>query len=859
MDVNSLVLLAPLAGWSASLDEVPDPVFAARMPGDGVAIDPTCSTLHAVCDAHVISLPETRHAVTLRAACGAQLLMHIGIETVALAGAGFEAHVGPGDRVRAGEPLITFDMDLIARRAKSLMTPVLLVHAAEFRVLERTVGRAVEAGDPIMILSATPQGLPVPSPSSGRQASAPAETAAAQRRRVRIALPHGIHARPAAQLSSVLRSLDAEVSLSVHGRDADARSTVALMALGVHNGDEVEIRAAGPAGPAALAAVERVLRGGGECAAPTQARGAEHAPRAHAARPARRIETPPGEADPNDAATRPLLHGVTASAGMAVGQARWLTRQPIAVRETGAGVEQETGELARARDRVRAHLEQSVRGAEGDARGILEAHLALLDDPELSARARSLIERGASAASAWRQAIRASVDALRALADARMAERADDLRDLEGRVLAALAGEARPPTADLPPESILLAQELLPSELLAFDAAKLAGIALAGGGATSHVAILAAAMGIPALAALGPELARIADGTALILDGKEAVLHVDPPPERLQATRDGLALEARRRLAEREAAQRECRTADGARIAVLANLGSLAEAHAALRNGAEGCGLLRTEFLFIDRQRAPSASEQLHEYQRIAAALDRRPLTIRTLDAGGDKPMPYLPLPEEANPALGLRGIRTGLARPQLLREQLRAVLAVRPFGQCRILLPMITEAAEIRAVRALTAELAREAGRAEPVALGVMIETPAAALMAASLCAEADFFSIGTNDLTQYTLAMDRGHAELAPRIDGLHPAVLRLVRHAVEAARAHARPVAVCGGLASDPAAVPILIGLGLHELSAVPALIPRLKALIATLTLEECVRLAHRALEQESAAAVRRLVSP
>ena len=856
MDVTSLVLLAPLSGWSAALDEAPDPVFAGRMLGDGVAIDPTGRTLHAVCDAHVISIPGTRHAVTLRAACGAQILMHIGIDTVALAGEGFEAHVRPGDRVRAGEPLITFDMDLVARRAKSLLTPVLLVEAGEFRVLERTVGHAVEVGDPLMTLTAIPQCLPMPSPSATRDSSAASEAAAARSRRVRISLPHGIHARPAAHLSSVLRPLDAQVSLSARGREADARSTVALMALGVRYGDEVEIRAAGPAALAAIAAIESVLRASHQRSAPAQGTGAEHARRAHAVHSSRRMEPPPGERVP---VTRPLLRGVTASPGVALGQARWLRRQQIEIREAGAGVAHENSELGRARAQVRAHLERAARWAEGDTREILEAHLMLLDDPELSRRAQSLIEGGASAASAWRQAIRASVDALRALADARMAARADDLLDLEERVLGALAGGSRPPPEDLPPEAILLAQELLPSELLALDPARLAGIALAAGGATSHVAILAAAMGIPALAALGPELARIADGTALILDGEEGVLQVDPPPGRLQVIRDRLALEARRRLAERETAQRECRTADGARIGLFANLGSLAEARAAMRNGAEGCGLLRTEFLFIDRQAAPSESEQHQEYQRIAAALEGRPLTIRTLDAGGDKPMPYLPLPEEQNPALGLRGIRTGLARPQLLREQLRALLAVRPFGQCRILLPMITEVAEIRAVRALTTELAREAGRAEPVELGVMIETPASALMAESLCAEADFLSIGTNDLTQYTLAMDRGHAELAPRIDGLHPAVLRLIRRTAEAAHAGGRPVAVCGGLASDPAAVPILIGLGVHELSAVPSVIPRLKALIGALTLEDCVRLAHRALEQESAAAVRRLASP
>jgi phosphocarrier protein FPr/phosphocarrier protein len=324
----------------------------------------------------------------------------------------------------------------------------------------------------------------------------------------------------------------------------------------------------------------------------------------------------------------------------------------------------------------------------------------------------------------------------------------------------------------------------------------------------------------------------------------------------VELARSQLAEKRGRRVAEQLAAQRECRTADGTRIEVFANVGSEAEAHAAVRNGAEGSGLLRTEFLFLERTAPPDEAEQLEQYQQIARALEGRPLTIRTLDIGGDKPIPYLPLPHEENPALGLRGVRTSLWRPDLLRIQLRAILRVRPIGQCRILLPMITDAGEIRAVRSMLDDLRREEGYREPVALGAMIETPASAVMADRIAREADFLSVGTNDLTQYTLAMDRGHTELAARLDALHPAVLRLIAKAVEAARVHSRTVAICGGLASDPVAVPILIGLGVHELSMVPAVIPQLKALIATLNVEDCATLATNALERETAEAVRAL---
>ena len=844
-----LSLLAPVAGWSTPLEEIPDPVFAGRMLGDGLAVDPTGATLHAPCDGEIIALPESRHAVTLRSGGGAEILMHIGIDTVGLAGEGFEAHVKPGARVVAGERLISFDLELIARRAKSLLTPILLLDGGGFTVVRRSENRELAVGDLLMeiapIEAASPR-LGSDEPASGE---ARKEVRPGKARQVRVALEHGIHARPAAQIVNALKALAGEVNLAAQGRTANARSAVALMTLGARKGDEVEIRAIGADAERAIEAVAALLAGahaaGGGPSRPL--------PRAHSAASSVRT-TAAGAAGDTDALG--ALPGVIASRGLAVGQAVRLSVREIEVTPMGAGLAHETQQLDRARAQVRTRMEAAHASASGTAREIIEAHLELLEDPELIERALALVAEGASAAFAWRQAIRGSIEALRALDDPRMAERIDDLLDLERQVLLSMSGEVGGAIEELPADAIVLAEELLPSQLVALDATRLAGLALAAGGATSHVSILAAAMGIPALVALGPAVRRIADGTALLLDADVGLLHVDPGTERLAATRRQLERRAARSAAERAAAQEDCYTADRTRIEVFANVGSLSDAQAAARNGAEGCGLLRTEFLFLERETPPSEAEQLAEYQRLAAALGGRPLTVRTLDIGGDKPIPYLPMPAEENPALGLRGVRTSLWRPDLLREQLRAVLQVRPYEQCRILLPMITDVAEIRSVRVMIEEARAEIGRHEPIELGVMIETPASALMADSIAAAADFFSIGTNDLTQYTLAMDRGHPELAARLDALHPAVLRLIARTAEAARAHERQVAVCGGLASDPVAAPILIGLGVHELSAVPSVIPRLKALIRKLTLADCAGIARQALEQSSAEAVRAL---
>jgi phosphocarrier protein FPr/phosphocarrier protein len=843
---DTLMLVAPLAGWSTALEEAPDEVFAARLLGDGVAIDPTAGTLHAPCDAEIVLLPASRHALTLRTAAGCEVLLHVGIDTVTLGGEGFQAHVREGDRVRAGDALLTFDLDFLARRARSVLTPIIITTDSGWEIRKRSLDRLVAPGEWLLEVAAQLTDATPRTPATAGAASYAT-------RRLRVSFEHGIHARPAALLARSLRPLAADVRVLTRGREANARSTVALMALGVQHGEEIEIRASGADAQNALDALTAVFgsRPGPDGSPTSSARAAS-----------------PQAAVPHDSAAhgapieRPVLRGVTASPGLAVGRALQLKRPEIYLREMGAGIAEEHAALDRARAQVRGRLERRTRGPsserdEGAASEIAAAHLELLDDPELLAAARAAIEAGRSAGFAWRAAVRENAAALEALADARLRERVDDLLDLETQVLLALQGEPEGSSAELPAQAILIARELLPSQLIALDGARVAGIAMAAGGATSHAAILAAAMGIPTLIALGNEVLAVADGTEVVLDAAGGRLEIAPGQERLEAARAQVAAIAAQRAALAAAAQRECRTADGVRIEVLANIGSQAEAQAARRNGAEGCGLLRTEFLFLDRHRPPTEAEQTAEYQKIADALGERPLTIRTLDAGADKPIAYLPLPPEENPALGLRGIRTSLAWPDLLRTQLRAILAVRGPAHCRVMLPMITEPGEIEPVRQMLEELRRELGRAEPVSLGVMIETPASAVLAERIAAVADFLSIGTNDLTQYTLAMDRGHPQLAARLDALHPAVLRLIARTAEGARAHGRHAAVCGGLASEPLAAPLLIGLGVNELSAVPAAIPELKARVASVTLAACRALAAEALHQTSAGAVRALL--
>lgn len=377
---------------------------------------------------------------------------------------------------------------------------------------------------------------------------------------------------------------------------------------------------------------------------------------------------------------------------------------------------------------------------------------------------------------------------------------------------------------------------------------------MAEGGATSHVAILARSKGLPCLVALGAGLLELEEGRQVVLDAGQGRLELNPDARRLEQVALQVAQREEQRRRQQADAQREALTRDGRRIEIGANVASPREAAEAFANGADGVGLLRTEFLFLERRAAPDEEEQRNAYQEVLDAMGQRKVIIRTIDVGGDKHLDYLPLPVEENPALGLRGIRLGQARPELLDQQLRALLRVEPLERCRILLPMVSEVDELRAIRGRLGELATQLGIERLPELGVMIEVPSAALLADQLAEHADFLSIGTNDLSQYALAMDRCHAGLADRIDALHPALLRLIAQTCAGAARHGRWVGVCGALASDPLATPVLVGLGVEELSVGPNLVGEIKTRVRQLDAAECRRHAQALLDLGSARAVR-----
>ncbi|WP_223533078.1 MULTISPECIES: phosphoenolpyruvate--protein phosphotransferase [unclassified Pseudomonas] len=823
---KELTLSAPLSGPVLTLAKVPDPVFASGAMGDGIAIDPLNDTLHAPCAGVVVHVARTGHAVTLRADNGAELLLHLGLDTVELQGQGFSMLVKEGARVANGQPLLRYDLDKVAQQCKSLVSLLILTNSQDFQARPITL-KSVKVGEPLLhIIRRQTSSAQVDADFAGAEIVGHG----------RIAHRGGLHARPAALIRQTAQGFKSKSQLHFAGKSATCDSLIGLMGLAVGEQAEVQVSCRGPDAEAALQALLTALS-------------TALAEDSHAAAPATIAQR-------NRPAEAGVLHGVCAAPGLVGGPLFRLNAISLPLDAGQHDPQQQQHVLDAALCQVRSEIEHTLAQAKKHKdtaeEAIFSAHLALLEDPALLDAASQTVAQGTAATHAWSQAIDVQCEVLQQTGSTLLAERANDLRDLKQRVLRALLGDTW--HYDVPAGAIVAAHELTPSDLLQLSQQGVAGLCMAEGGATSHVAILARGKGLPCMVALGSTLLDQQQGQPVVLDADGGRLELTPSTQRLADVRQLQQLQQQRRAEQQAQAHTPALTTDGLRIEVAANVASSTEAADALANGADGVGLLRTEFLFVDRHTAPDEQEQHHAYQAVLDAMGDKSVIIRTIDVGGDKQLDYLPLPAEANPVLGLRGIRLAQVRPELLDQQLRALLHLRPLSRCRILLPMVTEVDELLHIRQRLDALCGELGLAQRPELGVMIEVPAAALLAEQLAEHADFLSIGTNDLSQYTLAMDRDHAGLAARVDALHPALLRLIAQTCAGAALHNRWVGVCGALASDPLATPVLIGLGVSELSVSPVQVGEIKDRVRHLDASECRRISLDLLKLSSAGAVR-----
>lgn len=824
-----LVLSAPLSGTLVPIDRVPDPVFAQRLAGDGVAIDPTSSVVLAPCAGRVAHVHACRHALTLRTGEGLEVMLHVGLDTVTLRGEGFRLLVSEHDAVRTGDPLVEFDADLLRARGRTLLTQIVVTTPHLVSRLVAHSGTVVAGQDAVAEVT-----LPCPTEGgregTGERVSGP----------LVLRMPAGLHARPAARLASAAAAFSSAVRLRHGAAAANARSVLALLELDAGHLDTVEVSAEGADAADAVRGLAALIESGfGETGGPPSPREAGTG----------RRQRVPGATPPS------LVRGTGASPGVAVGPLCRLRPAVEAPRERADGPRAERRALETAIAAAAGELERLEARHGGEANGIFAAQAGMLADPDLWDTAVSAIEFGRSAATAWQRAVEVHAARIGASRHPAIAATASDLRDAGGRVLRLLDGGA---AHAAPPEGcIVVVEDVTPSAIASFDRARVAGVCSAGGSHTSHAAILARALSLPVVVACGDQLLEFPEGARALLDGSEGTLRLDPPEDVVSRVADRQARDTARRARSKATAHEPAVTRDGVRVEVSGNVGLVAEGTAVVEEGGEGVGLLRTEFLFLDRARPPSEDEQAAAFAEVAATLGpQRPLVIRALDVGGDKPVPGLPLQPAANPALGERGLRALLKHPEVLRQQLRAMLRAGAAGTVRITFPMVSGLDEWRAAKALLDEEARQLG-VPPLPAGIMVEVPSAALLADAFAPEVALLSIGTNDLAQYTLAVDRAHPPLAARADALHPAVLRLIAHTVDAAGAHATPVAVCGDLAADPQAIPILVGLGLRSLSVSVPAIAAVKAAVRNLHTGTCRDLAVRALRAETAADVRALV--
>jgi phosphoenolpyruvate-protein phosphotransferase (PTS system enzyme I) len=568
-----------------------------------------------------------------------------------------------------------------------------------------------------------------------------------------------------------------------------------------------------------------------------------------------------------DSTVSQTIQGVGAAPGINLGTAVWWRKeQPTVTVKTVADTQAETAKLKQAIDQTKEQintLRQTAAERMGEEEAqVFDAHLAFLDDPGFTGEMENRINTQKKNAEAICQEVTEEMSALMAsLDDEYMQARADDIRDVGSRLLLNLLGKKPFDPSQLKAGDVVVAEELTPSDTAQFPEG-IAGMVTAKGSKTAHAAIMARTLGIPAVLGLGALINHIQDDDKLIVNGDKGTIILNPGEAEEQEARQLIAAQKEAREAALKEAAADAYTADGKRIQTFANIGSLNDIELAVKNHAEGVGLFRTEFLYLESDHWPTEEEQYQAYAKVLSAFNGRPVVIRTLDIGGDKDLPYADLPKEENPFLGHRAIRYCLANPDVFKTQLKALLRASVHGNLWIMFPMIENLSEIRAAKALLEECRQEltgAGTevADDIKVGIMIEVPAAAVTADLLAKEVDFMSIGTNDLTQYTLAADRGNEQVAHLYDAAHPAVLRLVKMTCDAADQAGILVGLCGELAGDVTMTEILVGLGLHELSMSASAIPEVKQRVRLIDSAKAKALADKALQLEDGDQVRALI--
>ncbi|MEN9391391.1 MAG: phosphoenolpyruvate--protein phosphotransferase [Pseudomonadota bacterium] len=817
---------APLIGVALNIESVPDPVFANIMVGDGIAIDPLDNKIYAPFDGVIKNIPKSMHAITISHKLGFEVLIHIGIETVELDGVGFKILVKEGDNVEAGQIIGEFDLDYVSKAAKSLITPVIFpdLNAANFSIVKLPIKLATLSKPILQINVNEIQDSMTNNDSKHTQLKSEAVT---------IKNLHGIHARPAAKLANLAKTFSSDIWIEKNNKKVNMKSISSIMKLAIVCKDEVYITAD------SIEIINQVIELFNNFV-DNQTEASEKLVKS------------------DNLVSDSKFYGVIASAGVITGKIMQRKEIKFDFVETCVNPAFEEESLFAAikiviKD-IQYNLDQ-IKDSDNEYRDILNSHLFILNDPQIIDDTVNYIKNNYSAAYAFNQVILNNCNELINSNIPYLMERQNDLKDIRNRVLLELDG-AKAQSLILNEPTILIADELTTSDLTKIDK-NIVGLVSITGGTTSHVAILAKVKGIPLLVNVNNNIMNVEPGVEAVLDCNNGYLDINPDPAMIIEIKRIISEIKRKREESLLTATQVAVTQDKLEVNCYANITKASEVEKLLENGGKGIGLFRTEFIYFDRIKQPTVEEQVEVYNSIAQNLQGLPFTVRTLDAGGEKVVEYINLPFETNPELGVRGIRLSLLNKHLLVEQLTALLKLN-IDNLRIMIPMISTLEEYYEVEQIFKQLKNELNNNKKIELGIMVEVPSVVFMAEKFAAAVDFFSIGTNDLSQYTLAIDRQNSLLASRIDHLHPAVINSISMVAVAAKKYNKAVSVCGIMASEKLAIVILIGLGINNLSMPINIIAENKSFIRQLSYADCYESTQECLKMSTTAEIRNYLS-
>ncbi len=829
MNDFNIKIYPPLIGAIIDISHIPDVVFADKLVGDGVAIEPFENKIYAPMDGIIKSIHKAKHAITILHETGIEILIHIGLDTVGLNGDGFKLNISANDKVKRGDVMGELDIDLISMKAKSLISPILITDMHNY-ALNKSIEKFTTINTPIFTITKIDTSntkAKLPHPKTPLIKSTP----------IIIKNKNGIHARPAAIISREAGLYDTEVLLEKDDKKVNAKSVTSIFSLSINQNDVIYIHASSQNIINKLTAIIN-----------------DSIEEIENIKPISNQLINNTEKIENN-----KYFGMIASNGLCIGKLVKFDEIDFQfetdISNSPQDRAQEHNKLTNAIDIVITQLEQKINSfhtKDKVSRDILSAHLAILKDPELLNKIKDIINNNKTAECAVSETIRQECEVLHKTKNLLLMERATDLKDIKRQILLAMNTKIIQTKHSYDTPSILMAHELTPSDMLNLDD-NIVGLISIKGGITSHVAILARAKQIPLLISVHPSVLNLNISSEVVLNGMDGYLDISPSIDEISAIKNTINEKMEVERINNQNAQKPAITKDNVMINCLANIMNVDDKNLLQESGADGVGLFRTEFLYMNHRGEPTLDTQCEIYTSIANTLNGKPFIIRTLDAGGEKPISYLKVSSEINPALGIRGIRLSLEYPEVFIKQLTAILQTNK-PSIKIMLPMISTIEEYHETKELINSIIEKHSIKTKYELGVMVEVPSVALLSEIFASDVDFFSIGTNDLTQYTLAIDREHPKLSIKADHLHPAVLRNIQLVVKGASKHNKPVSVCGMMASDKTAIPVLIGLGIRSLSMSINLIPSNKALIRTLNHKECTDIANKCLDMSTAKMVR-----